>query len=127
MGSEADCATAAGPDLVHQADLQLAGDTRALVVSVYAQTLQPPFPRPHTAQLGESHDLLHEFPNLVTKIAELRSNDEDFAQLMNEYDNLDARVRKLEELGTPVADETMEDLKKERLLLKDRLYEILRS
>ena len=77
--------------------------------------------------LGESHDLLHEFPDLETKIASLRESDQTFAQLMNEYDTLDARVRKLEELGTPVADETIEDLKKERLLLKDRLYEILRA
>jgi uncharacterized protein YdcH (DUF465 family) len=46
---------------------------------------------------------------------------------MTEYDTLDARVRRLEELGTPVADETIEDLKKERLLLKDRLYEIPRA
>jgi uncharacterized protein YdcH (DUF465 family) len=77
--------------------------------------------------LGESHDLLHEFPNLHEKIAGLRDSDEEFARLMTEYDTLDARVRKLEELGTPVADETIEDLKKERLLLKDRLYEILRA
>jgi uncharacterized protein YdcH (DUF465 family) len=77
--------------------------------------------------LGESHDLLHEFPNLEEKIAGLRESNEEFATLMAEYDTLDARVRRLEELGTPVADETIEDLKKERLLLKDRLYEILRS
>jgi uncharacterized protein YdcH (DUF465 family) len=77
--------------------------------------------------LGESHDLLHEFPDLETKIATLREKDEEFARLMNEYDTLDARVRRLEELGTPVADETIEDLKKERLLLKDRLYELLRA
>jgi uncharacterized protein YdcH (DUF465 family) len=77
--------------------------------------------------LGESHDLLHEFPDLETKIAALRQSDAEFARLMSEYDTLDARVRKLEELGTPVADETIEDLKKERLLLKDRLYEMLRS
>ena len=77
--------------------------------------------------LGESHDLLHEFPDLEAKIANLRESDGEFSRLMTEYDNLDARVRKLEELGTPVADETIEDLKKERLLLKDRLYEILRS
>jgi uncharacterized protein YdcH (DUF465 family) len=77
--------------------------------------------------LGESHDLLHEFPNLEEKIAALRDSDEEFAQMMTDYDNLDARVRKLEELGTPVADETIEDLKKERLLKKDRLYEILRG
>jgi uncharacterized protein YdcH (DUF465 family) len=47
--------------------------------------------------------------------------------MMDQYDDLDARVRKLEELGTPVADETIEELKKERLLLKDKLYEMLRA
>ena len=77
--------------------------------------------------LGEPHDLLHEFPDLESKIAALRESNADFAKLMSEYDTLDARVRRLEELGTPVADETIEDLKKERLLMKDRLYEILRS
>ena len=77
--------------------------------------------------LGEAHDLLHEFPDLVEKIDSLRNSDGEFAQLMTEYDNLDARVRKLEELGTPVADETIEDLKKERLLMKDRLYNMLRE
>ena len=77
--------------------------------------------------LGESHDLLHEFPDLEQKIANLRASNEEFAHLMTDYDTLDARVRKLEELGTPVADETIEDLKKERLLMKDRLYELLRA
>ncbi|SDX28051.1 YdcH family protein [Thiocapsa roseopersicina] len=77
--------------------------------------------------LGESHDLLHEFPDLETKISALRSNNAEFARLMDDYDTLDARVRDLEELGTPVADETIEELKKERLVLKDTLYAILRS
>jgi uncharacterized protein len=77
--------------------------------------------------LGESHDLFHEFPDLEAKIAALRSSNEEFAELMTSYDNLDTRIRKLEELGTPVTDETIEDLKKERLLMKDRLYEILRE
>ncbi|HSO84375.1 YdcH family protein [Thiocapsa sp.] len=77
--------------------------------------------------LGESHDLLHEFPDLETKISALRSDNAEFARLMDDYDALDARVRDLEELGTPVADETIEELKKERLVLKDTLYAILRS
>jgi uncharacterized protein YdcH (DUF465 family) len=77
--------------------------------------------------LGESHDLRHEFPDLEERIAGLCDADGQFAELMKDYDNLDARVRKLEELGTPVADETIEDLKKERLMMKDRLYEILRA
>ena len=62
--------------------------------------------------LGESHDLLHEFPNLEEKIATLRSHDTEFAQMMDDYDALDARVRDLEELGTPVADETIEEAQK---------------
>jgi len=77
--------------------------------------------------LGESHDLRHEFPNLEDKIALLRDSDEEFARLMQDYDNLDAQVRKLEDLGTPVTDETIEDLKKERLIMKDRLYGMLRT
>lgn len=76
--------------------------------------------------LGETHDLVHEFPELEGQIESLRESNTAFANLMNQYDDLDARVRKLEELGTPVADETIEELKKERLMLKDKLYALLR-
>ncbi|MBK1617141.1 hypothetical protein CKO42_01480 [Lamprobacter modestohalophilus] len=77
--------------------------------------------------LGEIHDVLHEFPELEGKIDEMRASNSAFSELMDSYDTLDAKVRKLEELGTPVADETIEELKKERLLLKDRLYDLLRT
>ncbi|MCF7985139.1 MAG: YdcH family protein [Thiohalocapsa sp.] len=77
--------------------------------------------------LGEKHDLVHEFPELEGKIEAMREANAEFAGLMNQYDDLDARVRKLEELGTPVADETIEELKKERLLLKDKLYQLLQA
>ncbi len=77
--------------------------------------------------LGESHDLIHEFPELTDKINQLRTKDPAFAKLMDEYDAIDRRVRELEELAQPVADETMEDLKKERLRLKDELYALLRA
>ncbi len=77
--------------------------------------------------LGESHDLLHEFPELNDKINQLKAKDPLFAQRMAEYDALDRRVRELEELSQPVADETMEDLKKERLRLKDELYALLKG
>jgi hypothetical protein len=75
--------------------------------------------------LGESHDLLHEFPEYAGRIAELRENDTVFHNLMDEYDWLDAHIRNLEELNTPVSDFHMEEMKKRRLLLKDRLYAIL--
>jgi uncharacterized protein YdcH (DUF465 family) len=99
-------------------------ETRSTRTGVAIQT--PLFPEDRKPMLGEIHDVLHEFPELEGKIDEMRANDPAFAKLMDDYDSLDARVRKLEELGTPVADETIEDLKKERLLLKDRLYDLLR-
>ncbi|MCB2264097.1 MAG: DUF465 domain-containing protein [Candidatus Thiosymbion ectosymbiont of Robbea hypermnestra] len=77
--------------------------------------------------LGEPHDLRHEFPNLDDRISVLCDSDEEFAHLMEDHDSLDAEVRKLEELGVPVADETIEELKKERLVMKDRLYDRLRA
>ncbi|MET0049611.1 MAG: YdcH family protein [Candidatus Thiodiazotropha sp.] len=77
--------------------------------------------------LGESHDLLHEFPEYKDKIAELRNSNEVFHNLMDEYDWLDAQIRSLEELSTPISDFYMEEMKKRRLLLKDRLYAILHA
>jgi len=77
--------------------------------------------------LGEPHDLVHEFPSFTARIDELRAQDPDFARLMREYDALDADIRRLEELGQPVADVTMEALKVHRVHLKDRLYARLRG
>ena len=77
--------------------------------------------------LGEPHDLVHEFPQFTARIQELRSQDAAFAQAMREYDELDADIRRLEELGQPVADVTMETLKLHRVHLKDRLYTMLRG
>jgi uncharacterized protein YdcH (DUF465 family) len=44
---------------------------------------------------------------------------------MDEYDWLDAHIRNLEELHNPVSDFHMEEMKKRRVLLKDKLYAIL--
>jgi uncharacterized protein YdcH (DUF465 family) len=77
--------------------------------------------------LGESHDLLHEFPEYADKISALHENNEVFHNLMDEYNWLDAQIRGLEELSTPVADFHIEEMKKRRLLLKDRLYAILHA
>jgi uncharacterized protein YdcH (DUF465 family) len=77
--------------------------------------------------LGESHDLLHEFPEYADKISDLHENNEVFHNLMDEYNWLDAQIRGLEELSTPVADFHIEEMKKRRLLLKDRLYAILHA
>jgi uncharacterized protein YdcH (DUF465 family) len=75
--------------------------------------------------LGEPHDLLHDFPQFAARIEELKASDPSFARLVREHDELDADIRRLEELGQPVADITMETLKLHRVHLKDRLYRAL--
>lgn len=77
--------------------------------------------------LGEPHDLLHEFPEYEDKITKLRHTSGKFARLMIEYDELDAKIRNLEEQAQPVSDTYMEDLKKVRVTLKDELYDILNN
>ena len=77
--------------------------------------------------LGEPHDLISEFPEFRDTIETLRSNDGNFARLMTEYDQLDARIRRIEEFGQRVADMSIEELKKQRLSLKDELHARLRS
>jgi uncharacterized protein YdcH (DUF465 family) len=77
--------------------------------------------------LGEPHDLMSEFPEFRDRIETLRSNDGKFARLMTEYDQLDARIRRIEEFGQRIADLTIEELKKQRLSLKDQLHARLRN
>ena len=75
--------------------------------------------------LGESHQLLQEFPEHAHKIADLRANSDAFHHLMDEYDWLDSHIRSLEEIHIPVSDFHIEEMKKRRLLLKDRLYALI--
>ena len=73
----------------------------------------------------ENHSLSHEFPELKERIHVLKTSDRHFARRFDEYNDLDREVRRLEDEGSPKADETMEDLKKKRLALKDELYQML--
>ncbi|GJL81371.1 MAG: hypothetical protein DHS20C01_10050 [marine bacterium B5-7] len=77
--------------------------------------------------LGESHDLLHDFPEYADHIAEMREHNGEFRASMEEYNWLDAQVRNLEEHDQPVSDTHMEELKRRRVYLKDRLYQMLSS
>lgn len=77
--------------------------------------------------LGESHDINHEFPEYIEKIDSLKKINPAFEALMKEHDKLDGEIRDLEEHDQPVADIYIEDLKKKRAFLKDRIYEALRK
>lgn len=76
---------------------------------------------------GEHHDLLSEFPDLKDKIHELKVNNEEFARLYEQYQQIDQEVYRIEEQFETPSDEYTEELKKKRVLLKDQLYSMLKG
>lgn len=72
--------------------------------------------------LGENHSLVHEFPEMKDKIAQLAEENESFATDMKTYNDLDKEIRKLELNGSPVEDGQMHQMKHDRSVLKDSLY-----
>ncbi len=71
------------------------------------------------------HELVQKFPEKKEKIHDLKMNNAHFARLFDEYHELNRRVHRIEARGTDRTDETMEDLKKQRILLLDELTNML--
>ncbi|WP_349570871.1 YdcH family protein [Azotobacter salinestris] len=67
------------------------------------------------------------FPEYRDLISRLKTEDAHFARLFNAHNELDQRIKNMEahiKPGTPVE---IENLKKEKLGLKDQLYGILKG
>lgn len=73
----------------------------------------------------EHHELQQEFPEMKDAIEILKSGNAHFAKLYATYNRLTGKVEDLEEHDMPVADFTIEDMKKQRVRLKDELYHLL--
>ncbi|MDO6618336.1 MULTISPECIES: YdcH family protein [unclassified Shewanella] len=72
--------------------------------------------------LGENHSLRNEFPDHIDTITSLISSNVDFAEIMKKYDALDKQIRDLEMRDSPIADESIHELKQQRVVMKDALY-----
>lgn len=73
----------------------------------------------------EHHELMREFPEFLDVMQSLRSTDGRFSQMFEEYHSLTSEVEHLEEEDLPIADFTIEDMKKKRARLKDMMYRML--
>lgn len=73
----------------------------------------------------EHHDLNHDFPNLTDEIHALKTENSHFLRLFDEYHQSTKEVERLEAENIPVADETLVELKKARIKLKDELYQMI--
>jgi uncharacterized protein YdcH (DUF465 family) len=75
----------------------------------------------------EHHDLIHELPEHRERIHQLLTSNNHFSRLFDEYHRVTKEVERLEGLGTPVDDASIEAMKSARLKLKDELYAIIRQ
>lgn len=67
------------------------------------------------------------FPEFRDRITQLKTTDYHFTRLFDQHNALDQKVRNMEASITPATHEEIETLKKEKLLLKDQLYAILKK
>jgi len=75
----------------------------------------------------DHHDLHHEFPEYSAAIHSLKISSTHFARLFEEYHALTARIEALEDNDAPIADTALEEMKKQRVKLKDELYDMLKA
>ncbi len=67
------------------------------------------------------------FPEFRDLITQLKTSDNHFIRLFEQHNALDQKVKNMEANITPASHEEIEVLKKEKLLLKDQLYVILKK
>ena len=67
------------------------------------------------------------FPEYRDLITQLKTSDHHFSRLFEKHNTLDHRIRNMESRIEPGSHEDIETLKKEKLLLKDQLYLILKK
>ena len=67
------------------------------------------------------------FPEYRDLITQLKTTDSHFLNLFEKHNELDQRIKNMESGIGPATNLDIEALKKEKLALKDELYQILRK
>jgi uncharacterized protein YdcH (DUF465 family) len=75
----------------------------------------------------EKHDLIHEMPESKEAIHNLKTSNNHFAKLFDEYHEVEHAVHRIETGAEHTSDEYLENLKKQRLNLKDQLSAMIRE
>ncbi|MEE9314752.1 MAG: DUF465 domain-containing protein [Rhizobiaceae bacterium] len=73
------------------------------------------------------HELAEEFPEHVQKLHDLKLSNQHFVKLSDEYHTLNREIHRIETGIEPTSDEHQTQLRKERMLLKDKIASILAS
>jgi uncharacterized protein YdcH (DUF465 family) len=77
--------------------------------------------------LTEKHDLVHELPEHRDMIHQLKTTNNHFARLFEEYHEVDHEVHRIETGVENTSDDYLDERKKVRLHLKDELYRMIQQ
>lgn len=77
--------------------------------------------------LNEKHDLIHELPEYRDIIHDLKISNTHFSRLFDQYHKVDHEVHRIETGIETTSDEYLEEKKKQRLHLKDELFQMIKS
>lgn len=77
--------------------------------------------------LNEKHDLVHEFPEYRDVIHKLKTSNPHFARLFDEYHEVDHEIHRIETDIETTSDDYLEEKKKQRLNLKDELFQMIKG
>lgn len=71
------------------------------------------------------HELAEEFPERAEKIHEMKTGNAHFAKLFDEYHEINRAIHRAETNIEPTDDFHMEEMRKQRMRLKDELFGML--
>lgn len=71
------------------------------------------------------HELAEEFPDKIGAMHALKMENAHFARLAERYHEVNRAIHRAEAQVEPMEDEALETLKKQRLMLKDEIAEML--
>jgi uncharacterized protein YdcH (DUF465 family) len=73
------------------------------------------------------HELANELPEFKDRIHELKTSDQHFGRLFDDYHQVNRELHRVESSGVNISDDHHEELKRKRLQLKDELFAMLRE
>lgn len=73
------------------------------------------------------HDIETEFPQFRNQIQTLKSSHNGFARLYDRYDAVNRSITKVEMGHAVITEPALDDLKKQRVKLKDDITQLLRK
>jgi uncharacterized protein YdcH (DUF465 family) len=71
------------------------------------------------------NDLIEDFPDKADRIRQLKTGNNHFARLYDEYDELNRTIHRIETRVEPKPEEVEEELKRRRLRIKDEIMAML--